>query len=211
MARAQAEPEAVAAPVDPTVPVRTLDSELSLGEARQARIDLSLGDVVVRGEEIDRVAVRLLIFCDKKPRDQGECDEHARDLAIRGASDGEEIRIGVEHVSRAVTRRLRLRLEVRLPRQFATEIHVRAGQVRLDDMLGDSEIDVEKGTIDVAMPESAVAELELRARGEVWLDRGEERFGTKGILSGPLLWTRPGSGARVKAECALGDVRVVLN
>lgn len=211
VAAAQGAPEAETTPPAPAEPVRVVDSDLSLGAALKAKIDLTIGDVAVLGEEIDRVAVRLLIFCDKKPRDRAACDEHARDVAIRGSSNGEDIEIGVEHVSRAVSRSLRLRLEVRLPKRLAAKIDVRDGQVRVDDLLATTEIDVKQGTVDVALPEDEVAELDLRAGGEVRVERGGDLIRAKGPITGELRWTRtPGGAVRVKATSGVGDVRLVL-
>ena len=209
LAAAQDVPEAPA-PL-PAEPVRTVDSDLSVGGALKARIDLAIGDVAVRGEDVDRVVVRLLIFCEKKPRDRGSCDEHARDVSIRGSSDGDGIRIGVERVSQAVSRRLRLRLEVTVPKNLAVEVNVRDGQVRVDDLLANTKVDVSKGTVDVFLPEKEVAELKLRARGEARVERAGEVVVAKGTLSGELRWTRQGGLFSIDATSRFGDVRVVLN
>lgn len=209
LALAQGAPEPAAAP--PAAPVHTIDSELSLGGARTARIALGIGDVAVRSDAtLDRVAARLLVTCEKKPRDIGSCEEHARDLAIRGANDGDLLRVEVEGVSKAVSRRLRLRLEVRVPQSFPVEIHVRDGQVRVDDLVADTTVEVQKGTVDVTLPVEAVAELELRAGGEATVERAGELVTAKGSLSGALRWTRPGGTVRVEATSRLGDVRLVL-
>ena len=84
LAAAQAAPETAASPAAPAEPVRTIESDLSVGAALKARIDLTIGDVVVHGEAIDRIALRLLIFCEKRQKDQKFCDDHARDLEVKG-------------------------------------------------------------------------------------------------------------------------------
>jgi hypothetical protein len=210
LAVAQDAPEVAAAPAVPAEPVRTIESDLSVGDALKARIDLTIGDVVVRGEEIDRLMIRLVIFCDKKPTDRETCDEHARDVSIKGSSDGDGIKIGVERVSQAVSRRLKLRLEIRVPRSLAVEVNVRDGQVRVDDLLASTTVDVEKGTVDLSLPEADVAELELRAGGTAYVERGGDRVSAKGTVTGELRWTRAGGVVRIKAKSSIGDVRVIL-
>lgn len=211
LAGAQDAPESAAPPVPSTEPVHVIESDRSVGAALKARIDLAIGDVIVRGEDVDRIMARLLVFCDKKPRDRASCDEHARDLAIEGSSDGDELRVGVKGDSKVVSRRLRVRLEIRMPKSLAVEVKLRDGQVRVDNMIASTKVDVDKGTIDLTLPEADVAELELRAGGTARVERGGDRVSAKGTISGELKWTREGGLVRIKASSALGDVRVVLN
>ena len=210
-AAAQETTEPAAPPVPSTEPVRVIESDRSVGAALKMKVDLAIGDVIVRGEDVDRIMARLLVFCDKKPRDRASCDEHARDLAIEGSSNGDELLVGVKGDRNLVSRRLRLRLELRVPKNLAVEVKLRDGQVRVDNLIASTKVDLEKGTVDLTLPEADVAELELRAGGTARVERGGDRVSAKGTLSGELKWTREGGVVRVKASSALGDVRVVLN
>jgi hypothetical protein len=210
LAAAQEAPESAPPPAPSNEPVRVIESDRSVGAALKLRVDLAIGDVVVRGEDVDRISVRLLIFCDKKPRDRASCDEHARDLAISGSSDGDVLKVGVDGDRNSVSRRLRLRLELRLPKSLAVEVNVRDGQVRVDDLVASTKVEVDQGTIDLTLPEADVEELELKAGGTARVERGGDLITAKGTLRGELRWKRAGGVVRVKASSALGDVRVVL-
>jgi hypothetical protein len=204
--------EQAAAPValPPSEPVRVVDSDFTVGNALKVKIGLGIGDVVVRGEDVDRIYARLQIYCDKKPKNQAKCPDHARDLTLRGESNGDRLEVEVKGVSAATLRRMRLRLEVRVPSRLAVDVRVGDGQVRIDDVLASIDVAVSKGTVDVSLPASEVAELALEASGNSVVEWGEERVSARGTLSDKLNWTRPGGVTRLKAKASIGDVRVVM-
>jgi hypothetical protein len=208
MALAQGEATAPAPPSNE--PVRVVDSEFTLGSALKARFGLGIGSVVVRGEDVDRIHARLQVYCDKKPKNQPKCADHARDVSLRGESNGDRLEVEVKGVTEAMLRRMRLRLEVRVPRNLAVDVRVGDGQARIDDVLASIDVAVGKGTVDVSLPGSEVAELTLEASGNALVEWGEERVSARGTLSDKLNWVRPGGIARLKAKASIGDVRVVM-
>ena len=200
--------EPVALP--PSEPVRVVDSDFTVGSALKLKIGLGIGSVVVRGEDVDRIFARLQIYCDKKPKNQAKCPDHARDVSLRGESNGDRLEVAVKGVSEATLRRMRLRLEVRVPSRLAVDVRVSDGQIRVDDVLASIDVAVSKGTVDVSLPGSEVAELALEASGNAVVEWGEERVSARGTLSDRLNWVRPGGIARLKAKASIGDVRVVM-
>lgn len=208
---ALAQTEAAAPPAAvPSEPVRVVDADFAVASALEAKIALGIGSVVVRGEDVDRIYARLQIFCDKKPKAQPKCDAHARDLSLRGGSNGDRVEVEVKGETGATLRHMRLRLEVRVPRRLAIDVRVRDGQARVDDVLASTNVEVGRGTIDVALAAAEVGELALQASGDATVELGEERVSAKGTLSDKLHWTRPGGFVRIEAKASLGDVRVVL-
>jgi hypothetical protein len=205
--------EQAAEPVAPPAsePVRVVDADFTVGSALKAKIGLGIGSVVVRGEDVDRIYARLQIYCDKKPKRQAKCADHARDVSLRGESNGDRLDIAVKGVSEATLRRMRLRLEVRVPSRLALEVRVVDGQARIDDVLASIDVAVSKGTVDVSLPGSEVAELTLEASGNALVEWGEERVSARGTLSDKLNWQRPGGIVRLKAKASIGDVRVVMD
>ena len=208
MALAQGEAAAPAPP--PSEPVRVVDSDFTVGGALKVKLGLGIGSVVVRGEDVDRIYARLQIYCDKKPKNQAKCPDHARDVSLRGESNGDRLEIDVKGVTEAMLRRMRLRLEVRVPSRLAVDVRVGDGQARIDDVLASIDVAVGKGTVDVSLPGSEVAELTLEASGNSLVEWGEERVSARGTLSDKLNWVRPGGIVRLKAKASLGDVRVVM-
>ena len=97
-----------------------------------------------------------------------------------------------------------------MPSRLAVDVRVTDGQARIDDVLASIDVAVAKGTVDVSLPGSEVAELALEASGNALVEWGEERVSVRGTLSDKLNWTRPGGIARLKAKASIGDVRVVM-
>ncbi len=197
------------APAVPAGPVRVVDSDISVGNALEAKIELALGEVVVRGEDVDRIFARLQVFCEKK--DLVKCEKQAQDLAVVGVADGNRVAIRIKGVSEAWIRRLGLRLEVRVPKRLPVDVHLHDGQLRIDDVAGSVKAEVDKGTIDLNLAEADIGELVLRAGGKATVEVAGETLTAKGNLSGELRWIRPGRIGRVEAKADIGDVRVVLN
>ena len=209
MATAQGEAAAPAEPVVvPSEPVRTFDTDFSVNQLLEAKIDLGFGDVVLRGEEVDRIYVRLLIFCERK--DLEKCQKAAGDVAVAGESDGQRISLRVKGVTDFWLRKLRFRFEVRIPRELAADVHVHKGQVRIDELVASTKVEVDDGTVDLNVPDSEVGELLLKAGGKVTVEGGGQSISVKGMISGELHWIRPGRFAKIEAKADIGDVRVVL-
>ena len=200
-----------AAPVAPAGPIRVVDADFSVGNALVADLALGMGEVVVSGESVDRIYARLQISCAPGTKDATKCDRQARAVAISGVSNGDKIEVKVKGVEEAWVRRLRLRLELRVPQRLPINVHVHDGQVRVDGVGASTKVEVDKGTIDLSVVDAEVGEFVLRAGGKVTVDVRGETMTAKGTLTGELRWVRPGRLTKVEAKADLGDVRVVVN
>jgi hypothetical protein len=207
---AQAAPADETAPAAPREPVRIVESELPLGGAVKTKIELAIGELAIRGEDVDRILMRLLIFCDKRASDQKNCEPHAADVPLNGATRGDALEVSVGGISKATSRNLSLRLEVRVPRDMPIEASMRDGQLRIDDLLANIKASVTKGSVDIALPHDQMAELDLSSGGEASVELTGERVTSKGIGQRRLVWTRGTGTVKVEAESSLGAIRVVL-
>jgi hypothetical protein len=205
VAAAQGEAE----PAVPAGPVRTVEADVSVGAALEARVQLPVGEIVVRGEDVDRIYARLQVFCERKSL--ARCEKAARGLALAGEMDGDRVLLAVKGVSEGWLRRVRSRLELRVPRRLPLDVHLHSGQVRIDDVVASTKVGVDKGTVDLALPGADVGELALKAGGRISVAEGGETLGAKGTIYGELLWQRPGRIARIEAKVDVGDVRVTLH
>jgi hypothetical protein len=193
-----------------TEPTRTIEQAFPLGEHRSVEIGLAFGSVTVLAEPREDVRVLLEVYCEKAERDRAKCGPHAADLALTFVSNGDELVLGVDGVSQAVNRKLRVWQEVRVPENLPVEIDVRDGSVRVAGARGDLKISLFKGDVDLLLADDAVHQLELKAGGETSVRRGEIFVQGGGTLSSSLRWTDGGGTAKVVATSRIGSVRTVL-
>ncbi len=191
-------------------PSRTIEQSFPLGEHRSIEISLAFGSVTVLAEPREDVRVLFEIYCEKAERDRAKCKPHAADLALTFASNGDELVLGVDGVSQAVNRKLRIWQEVRVPENLPIEIDVRDGSVRVAGARGDLEISLFKGDVDLLLPDDAVRKLELKAGGESSVRKGELLVQGGGTLSGSLRWTDAAGASKIEATSRFGNVRAVL-
>lgn len=198
-----------AEPPVPSTPIRTVDTDFTIGPALQARIDVSTGAVVVRGEDVDRIHARLQVFCLGKS--VAKCEKRAGNATVVGKVDGNRITIGLEGVPEAWLRRISVRLEIRVPKTFPMQIQLTEGQIRVDGVTGSLKAEVDKGTVDISADDADVGELLVAAGGKATVEARGEQLTAKGTLSGELRWVRPGRIAKIEGRAKIGDVRVVLD
>lgn len=191
-------------------PTRTIEQVFPLGEHRSVEIGIAFASVTVLAEPREDVRVLLEVYCEKAERDRAKCAPHAADLALTFTSNGDELVLGVDGVSQAVNRNLRVWQEVRVPENLPVEIDVRDGSVRVAGTRGDLKISLFKGDVDLLLADDAVRQLELKAGGETSVRRGEVFVQGGGTLSSSLRWTDGGGSAKVSATSRIGNVRTVL-
>jgi len=191
-------------------PVRTVEQTFPLGGHRSIELGLAFGSVTVLAEPREDVRVLLEIYCEKPEKERAKCAPDAADLALSFTSNGQELVLGVDGVSRAVNRKLRVWQEVRVPESLPIEVEVRDGSVRVAGVRGDLTVSLFKGGIDLLLPDDAFQKLELKAGGEASVRRGETHVQGGGTLASSLVWTDAGGGATVRATSRIGSVRAVL-
>lgn len=191
-------------------PTRTIEQSFPLGEHRSVEVGLAFGSVTVLAEPREDVRVLLEIYCEKAQQDRAKCQPHAADLALTFVSNGDELVLGVDGVSQAVNRNLRVWQEVRVPENLPIEINVRDGSVRVAGARSNVKVSLFKGDVDLLLADDAVRKLELKAGSEASVRKGELFVQGGGTLSGSLRWTDAVGASVVEATSRFGSVRAVL-
>ncbi len=197
--------------VMPTEPVRVIEQPVSIGAAHKAKITLSIGEVAVLGEETDQIVVRTLIYCEKATRDLKRCEPDSRDLSLSVVTDGDRLAIDVKGISDAISRRLRVRQEVRVPSRLPIEVDVRSGDVRVDGMRADVRVSVRQGSVNLHLPASDVHQLELDAGSQIELLVGGQTIRGTSSVGNKLSWEVSGGTSQVRAGVAIGGLWVTLD
>jgi hypothetical protein len=209
----QQEPAPAETPAAPSAePFRVIEQPIPIGAAHKTKLTLEIGELAVLGEDIDHIVVRTLIFCEKAKRDLSRCDSDARDLSLAVVTDGDRLSVDVKGVTTAVSRRIRVRQEVRVPAQLPIEVVVRSGDVRVDGMRGDVKVNVKEGSANLHLPSGDVHEVKLEAGGQIELVVGGQTIrGNKSLLGNKLSWETTTGTSRVRADVSIGSLWVTLN
>lgn len=206
---------------------RTLTLERPAAGIVTVDIDTGVGDVDVRGAEVDTVSVRVTV---RPKRGILDSPRRTRELVeaveLRSEERGATLALRLRPAARQgnyeaswsvvipATAGLRLDAGVGDVRivgvQGGVSVDLGVGDVTLTDLAGDLNVDV--GVGDVEMTGEWVAFGSLRADsgvGEVTLRTPDGRQRGKGFVGKELSTTGPGT-ARLRLDVGVGDVTIVL-
>ncbi len=189
-------------------PVRTVETDISLGTATSIEVKVPVGDLVVTGAGGDRIKARLDIYCDA----DASCQEAAKKVAINTRNRGGEMLVQVEGYPRLGSRGLSAHLKIEVPRAVRFEADGGVGDVRISGMTGDIEVGQGVGDVTIQVDKGKVHRVELDTGvGEAALVIDGGRIEGSGLVSKGLEWTGGKGAAVIEVDTGVGDITVELN
>lgn len=159
------------APAPAAPDVRTISRTVLPGSAQILDVDLTLGEIVVEGEDRTDVQVEAQLSCVKKNLEA--CRKVAEKLVVEGRNNVKRLSLSLRRSSRGRIRGVKARFLVRAPRDLALEIDLRIGDVTVRGMRNNVEIDAGAGDIDATYARDRVQRVKLAVgagEANLWLD-----------------------------------------
>jgi hypothetical protein len=215
-----------ALPARADVILRTLSQQYDAARVEQVHLDFPVGSLEVEGVPGGQVRLEIRLECDSERSRCAEAAKHVR-LADPGSSGNLHVRF--EGWPKTSLKGLKARVHAQVPRDLPLhaelgvgeldiqrgradwKAEVGVGEAKISHEQGDLDVDVGVGEVRIHMPETAVASVSAdTGMGEASLRTGTKRYQGTGFLGHEVRWKQGRGGARIQADCGVGEITVQL-
>jgi len=186
-------------------PERTL--EVALDPTDTLDVDIPVGEVSIKGEDIASVSALVGIRC---PRDSKRCAEWAADAQLVSSRSGNRVRVALNTKARF---NAAVKVTMLVPKDSPLRVRMGYGELDVQGVENDVSLHLKAGEVTIGMPREAVHEAHLAARfGDASVYLGERSVdGRRPLLVGAKLDWLEGTGQHmVEGRVRYGNVELDL-
>jgi len=172
------------------------------------RLDHSVGELEITGADVKTVEVRMEIDCDSR-----DCREKADDIRLVSRVKGGELQLEVDGYPK-FSKGVAVHLDIRLPRAMALAIDHGVGEVSIDGVGGDIDLETGVGEVDIHGSSKAFrsAEIELGVgESELTVDGTKIEGDSFLFVGGEREWHKGRGESSLKVEVGVGEATVKLD
>lgn len=189
--------------------VRRIEQSYEPSAVQAVRLDLSFGDVVVKGAERDDIGVEIVFSCPSG-RDQATCRQRAERLLLEARNRSKHLGLRLRRTPRARIHGIRADMTVLVPKSHDVEVDVRAGSVEVSGVEGNVEVDIGSGDTTIWYPQALVAYVKAdvgAGSANLWLADDSLIEGTGWPRS--FTWRSSGNG-QIEVDTGTGAIAIRL-
>ncbi|MEM1179832.1 MAG: hypothetical protein AAGM22_15905 [Acidobacteriota bacterium] len=189
-------------------PVHTIKQSYFAGDASGVDIELVLGSLAIEGTRGRNVEIEVELTCNRD--DAAKCKRRAERIRLRPRLSGEKLYLSLENTPRGRAGGIEATMTVRMPRKMGLEIDIAGGDMKIEDIRGNIEIDSAGGSVDLKGTADRVGTF----KADVGFGKGElilrdSRIEASGI---PRSITWRGSGSqRIEIDLGGGEITARLD
>lgn len=148
-------------------PIMTIEQKYFAGEATSVDIELVIGSLEIEGKRGRNVEVVVELSCTRE--DKEKCKRRAERIRLRPRLSGEKLYLALENTPRGRAGGIEAKMTIRMPKKMGLEIDIGGGDMKIEDIYGDIEIDSAGGSVDFTGDQDKVA----RFKADVGFGSGE--------------------------------------
>ncbi|HSN89423.1 MAG TPA: hypothetical protein VL025_21850 [Thermoanaerobaculia bacterium] len=188
--------------------VRTFQKQLSAGDVESIHIDIPVGELEIEAGDGPQVETRVELLCkNTKPR----CLEAARNVRFVYSTDDGRLHFQLKDWPKTNTRGLQVRALFTVPRTLPLRTELGVGELTVNGLEADLQVDLGVGEVNVTMPETAVGSVNLDTGiGEADLRAGGRHYTSEGLFVREIHWNKGKGQASVEVDCGVGEINVAL-
>lgn len=175
---------------------------------RTLQLDHPVGELEINGADIAAVEVRMEIDCDAR-----DCADKIDDIRLESKSKNGELRLEVDGYPR-FGKGVVVNLEIRMPRTMALAIEHGVGEVAIEGIDGDIDLEAGVGEVDIRGNAKAFrsAEIELGVgESELTVDGTTIEGDSFLFVGGETEWNKGRGESRIRVEVGVGETSVRLD
>ena len=186
--------------------VRTLDGSWTTG-ARAVDLKLPPGDFTIDSATDGRLSATIDVLCKVRGR---VCDEQADRLSLEAKPRNGRFLLNVAGVPSKMRNGMALRGRIRIPPGIQVAVDMGVGELEVNSLEGDLDVNLGVGKVSVRMPESAVRFVEMSIGvGDGELVAAGHDVESRGWLGKRVDWTGKGK-SNVRVSLGVGEARIAL-
>jgi hypothetical protein len=189
--------------------IRSFRQQIPIANAHKIHLDFPVAELNVDSGPGDRVGLDVKVRCREKT---GRCADRAHELELVFDNSGEVFKIRMKKFPKwRSSRSLKIVAHITVPRDLALKAELGVGEMNIHGVAGDLDVDLGVGQVNVDLPKAAFASVKLDTGiGEASLVAAGRRYESAGLMTRELRWTEGTGHSRVKVDCGVGEIDVVL-
>ena len=200
---------AVPSPAQAHDPSRTIRAEVPAAGLRAVDFNFGAGALRIRGTDGSMVRLVVEARCDDESSDR--CADVLDHIRVRSSVSGERLDLELRGLSNRHLCDLDLEATLEIPRGLDFDLDMGAGELEIDGLESEVDVDLGAGEAVVRIPERAVRSVEMAVGiGEAALVRNGKRQEFVRIFSSPVRWEEGTGSSRVDISLGLGEAEVTL-
>lgn len=189
--------------------IRSFRQQIPIANTHKIHLDFPIAELNVDSGPGNQVGLDVKVRCKEKT---GRCADRAHELELVFDNSGEVFKIQMKKYPKwHRSRNLKIVAHITVPRDLALSADLGVGEMRIHDVAGDLDVNLGVGHVNVDLPKAAFASVNLDTGiGESSLVAGGRRYESSGLMTREVRWTEGTGHSRVKVDCGVGEIDVVL-
>ena len=186
--------------------VRTLTGSWASG-ARAIDFELPPGDITIEPATDGKLSATIDVLCKYRGR---SCDKLADKLSLEAQPGSDRFRLSVAGLPSKLTGGMSFRGRIRVPRGIQVAVDMDVGELDVNSLEGDLDVNLGVGELRVRMPERVVRFVEMSVGvGDGELVTTGQDVESRGWLGKRVDWTGKGK-SNVRVSLGVGQARITL-
>jgi len=189
--------------------VRSFRQQIPIANAHQIRLDFPVAELNVDSTAGNQVELDVKVKCREKT---GRCADRAHELKLIYDNSGEVFKIEMKKFPKwHGSGKLQIVAHITVPRDLALRAELGVGEMNVHGVAGDLDLNLGVGQVNVDLPKEAIASVNLDTGiGEASLVAAGRHFTSSGLFTKELSWDKGTGRSKVKVDCGVGEIDVVL-
>lgn len=180
-----------------------------VGPDHRVRFEFPVGELHVKATDGDEVRVEMQVRCRRGSTEN--CMDKTRRLRLEHTNEGGQLRIKVEGYPKFDTRGFTLEALVLVPRSLRLDLDMGVGELQVDGMSGDLDVELGVGEATILAPRDAVRAVNVDVGiGDASLRTNGHRASSRGFLGREVKWSEGAGTSRIELSVGVGEGDVSL-
>jgi hypothetical protein len=189
--------------------VRSFRQQIPVANTRTIHLDFPVAELNVDSRAGDQVGLDVKVKCREKT---GRCADRAHELKLVYDNTGEVFKIEMKKFPKwHGSSHLQIVARITMPRNLALKAELGVGEMNIHGVAGDLTLNLGVGQVNVDLPKEAIASVNLDTGiGEASLVAAGRHYSSAGLIAKELSWNKGTGRSKVKVDCGVGEIDVIL-
>ncbi|MFY9820030.1 MAG: hypothetical protein WAM82_01530 [Thermoanaerobaculia bacterium] len=189
--------------------IRSFRQQIPIANAHKILLDFPVAELNVDSAPGNQVGLDVKVKCHEKT---GRCADRAHELKLVYDNTGEVFKIEMKRFPKwRGSSNLQIVARITVPRDLDLRAELGVGEMNVHGIAGDVTLNLGVGQVNVDLPKEAIASVNLDTGiGEASLVAAGRHYSSSGLIAKELSWTRGTGRSKVKVDCGVGEIDVVL-
>ena len=173
------------------------------------RLEFPVGELKVVPSEGSRVRFELKVRC--RGRSDERCEELANRLILDSDDDGGVLHLKLHKYPRWHMNGMTVIGELAVPRALALEIEMGVGELTIDGLEGDLDVNLGVGDADIRAPKAQASHVSVETGiGDAEIHGGGAGTRSRGFIGSHAMWSDGNGRSQLRLHVGVGDATVRL-